>query len=165
MRLTQYHKDAIIRCVRNDIPKPDAIKIQAEIAKEIDKLLLPAVKKLAKTNPDALRHQDLSWYDMGLDRSYAPVLVGNVTKEQIKTICEPYFAQHKRQREVMQQLSYTLKGINTLAQAKKLLPEFISYFPTEEEPTKNLPAVANLVADLSKLGWPKSAKPVKAAAS
>ena len=36
-------------------------------------------------------------------------------------------------------------------------PEFEKYLPSEAQPTKNLPALANVVADLSKLGWPKNA--------
>jgi hypothetical protein len=36
------------------------------------------------------------------------------------------------------------------------LPEFEKYFPAEDAPiSKNLPALANMVADLTKLGWPK----------
>ena len=32
---------------------------------------------------------------------------------------------------------------------------FKKYFPTQEKPVANLPALANVVAELSKLGWPK----------
>lgn len=155
MRLTQYDKSAIIRAIRDDIPKVDQELMRKTITAEIDKLLLPAVKKLAKEHPEALRRMDLGWYDMGCDRSWPDVMVGNVTLDQVKAICKPFRDASDKRRDVLRQLEFTMKGISTLAQAKKLLPEFISYFPSETEPTKNLPAVTNLMADLSKLGWPK----------
>lgn len=54
------------------------------------------------------------------------------------------------------QLTATIDSCTTLKQAKEVLPEFIQYLP--EEPTqvnRSLPVVGNLVADLSKAGWPK----------
>jgi hypothetical protein len=40
----------------------------------------------------------------------------------------------------------------------ELLPEFEKYLPADEGAAcKTLPAVANLLADFSKAGWPKSA--------
>jgi hypothetical protein len=158
MRLNKFEKQAIFQSIKNDIPGVDELKVQAEIQKEIAKLYSPGVKKLAKTEPTALRHADLDWYEMGFNRSYSSVMTGNVTKDQIKEICKPYKEAQTQRRATLRQLQTTIESISTLAQAKKLLPEFVSYFPTETEPTKNLPAMANLVADLSKMGWPKGAK-------
>ena len=73
----------------------------------------------------------------------------------VKEAMKPFVAKKKERDDAHAKLSAIVNGCTTLAQLKKLLPEFISYFPTEAEPTKNLPAVANMVADLSKLGWPK----------
>lgn len=46
----------------------------------------------------------------------------------------------------------------TLKQARERLPEFEKYPPkdVEKSPTM-LPALANLVADLTKVGWPATA--------
>ena len=55
------------------------------------------------------------------------------------------------------QLTAVIASCTTLKQAKEALPEFIKYLP--EEPgnaiDRTLPVVGNLVADLSKAGWPK----------
>ena len=55
------------------------------------------------------------------------------------------------------QLTAVIAACSTLKQAKEALPEFIKYLP--EEPgsaiDRTLPVVGNLVADLSKAGWPK----------
>jgi len=158
MRLTQLHKDSIMRCVANDIPALDEIKVRQDIATAIEKAMSPAVRRLYKTNPTALRTVDISWYDIGCNRSYSALVVGDVSKDALTEILKPYKDARSKQRDVLLQLKYALKGVTTLASAKKLLPEFISYFPTDEEPTKNLPAVTNIMADLSKMGWPKGAK-------
>ena len=158
MRLTQLHKDAILRCVTNDIPALDEIKAKQDIITAVEKAMSPAVRKLYKTNPVALRAVDISWYDLGFCRSYSALVVGDVSKDALTEILLPYKTARAKQRDVLSQLKYALKSVNTLASAKKLLPEFISYFPTDEEPTKNLPAVTNIMADLSKMGWPKGVK-------
>ena len=55
------------------------------------------------------------------------------------------------------QLTAVIASCTTLKQAKEALPEFVKYLP--EEPgsaiDRTLPVVGNLVADLSKAGWPK----------
>jgi len=158
MRLTQLHKDSILRCVTNDIPALDEIKAKQDIITAVEKAMSPAVRKLYKTNPTALRAVDISWYDLGFCRSYSALVVGDVSKDALTEILLPYKTARAKQRDVLSQLKYALKSVNTLASAKKLLPEFISYFPTDEEPTKNLPAVTNIMADLSKMGWPKGVK-------
>lgn len=54
-------------------------------------------------------------------------------------------------------LTAAIAACFTLKQAKERLPEFVKYLPTDRDSTgtSNLPAVANLVADLVQLGWPK----------
>jgi hypothetical protein len=59
------------------------------------------------------------------------------------------------EREALQnKLTQTIHSINTVKQAHDLMPEFAKYLPEVVEKTKQLPAVANLVADLNKAGWP-----------
>ena len=59
--------------------------------------------------------------------------------------------------KLRKQLTAIITACATLKQAKEALPEFIKYLP--EEPgnaiDRTLPVVGNLVADLSKAGWPK----------
>jgi hypothetical protein len=78
-----------------------------------------------------------------------------VTQDQIKAILAPYEEQEDERHNAESRLSHAFAGINTLKQALTTFPEFKKYYPTEEQPTKNLPALANVMADLSKLGWPK----------
>ncbi len=54
-----------------------------------------------------------------------------------------------------------VEGCNTVKQLKEALPEFAKYAPHEEATSKNLPALANVVAEFSKAGWPKDSRPAE----
>ena len=151
MRLTKYEKDAIIRAIMQDVPtKPDSI-LKAEIQAAFVAGMSDPIKKLYKTHPKALKTDSTSSWDTGMAYR-TDFIVGDA--DVAKTI-RPFKAQQEARDDARRKLSAAVNGCSTLAQLKKLLPEFISYFPSETEPTKNLPAVANMVADLSRLGWPK----------
>jgi hypothetical protein len=151
MKLTKYEKDAIIRSIMHDVPtKPDNV-LKAEMQAAFIAGMSDIIKKLYKTHPKALKTESVAGWDSGLSyRTEFIVGDADVNKAMI-----PFKAQKEAKDDAHRKLSAAINGCNTLAQLKKLLPEFISYFPSETEPTKNLPAVANMVADLSKLGWPK----------
>lgn len=152
MKLTKYEKDAIVRSIMQDVPtKPDNV-LRAEMQAAFVAGMSDPVKKMYKTHPKALKTESVSSWDSPL--SYrTDFIVGDA---KVVEVMEPFSKQKKERDDAHNKLSAAVNGCNTLAQLKKLLPEFISYFPSETEPTKNLPAVANMVADLSKLGWPKS---------
>ena len=151
MKLTKYEKEAIIRSIMQDVPtKPDNV-LRAEMQTAFVAGMSDVIKKLYKTHPKALKTESVSSWDSGLSyRTEFIVGDADVNKAMI-----PFKAQKEAKDSAQSKLSAAINGCSTLAQLKKLLPEFISYFPSETEPTKNLPAVANMVADLSKLGWPK----------
>lgn len=152
MKLTKYEKEAIVNAIMQDVPKPVHNVLRDEIQTKLVAAMSPEARKLYKIKPKALVTDRLSSYECLLDFG-VDFVVGDADSKQV-------FAEYKKQAQARddarRKLAYAVNGCNTLAQLKKLLPEFISYFPSETEPTKNLPAVANMVADLSKLGWPKS---------
>lgn len=152
MKLTKYEKEAIVRSIMQDVPtKPDHL-LRAEIQAAFVAGMSDLIKKVYKTHPKALKTESVSSWDSVL--SYrTDFIVGDA---DVNKVMAPFKEQKKARDDAYNKLSAAVNGCNTLAQLKKLLPEFISYFPSETEPTKNLPAVANMVAELSKLGWPKS---------
>lgn len=156
MNLTKIHKQAIVRAIMQDTPPLDRAKWATEIKDAIVKAMSPEVRKLYKTKPSALRTATVP-YANEFSRWGADIPVGDVTKEQIKEITEPYEKQVNERRDMENKLTAAFEGIRTLKQAEATFPEFKKYYPTEAQPTKNLPALANVVADLSKLGWPKNA--------
>ena len=156
MKLNNYTKQAIHKAIMNDVPKVDRFKRREAIQADLVKAMSPAVRKLYKANPSALRTSYMGdlVYD-GVSNRSRDVVVGDVSEAAIEKICEPYKAEEDARWQVNQKLKGIIDGCTTLKQLKTLLPEFEKYMPTEEAPTKNLPAVANMVADLTKLGWPK----------
>jgi hypothetical protein len=151
MRITKYEKEAIIRAIMHDIPSTPESVLKAEIKKAFINGMSAPVQELHKTHPHALRTSGVSGCDSGLGYRI-DFIVGDA---DVAEVLKPFVARKGELDSVRARLSGVVNSCNTLAQLKKLLPEFVSYFPTEAEPTKNLPAVANMVADLSKLGWPK----------
>jgi hypothetical protein len=152
MRLDKHTKQAILRSIVADIPKPTVEVAKLEIQAALLKAMSPLARKLYKQNPAALA-KDRIGHDHGFDYN-AMVVVGDA---DFATVMKPYVEAKDQRRDVYNKLKGIIEGCTTLKQLKTLLPEFEKYMPTEEAPTKNLPAVANVVADLTKLGWPKQA--------
>lgn len=155
MKLTKYTRDAIITAVMSDVPKPDKAKRRLEIVKAVLKAMSPECRKVYLKTPEALRTYftgDLT-YDHVYEHRYIPQ--GDVPEAKIKEIIKPYQDEDDARASARRQLRAAVEGCSTLKQLKTALPEFEKYMPTEQQPTKNLPALANVVADLSKLGWPK----------
>jgi hypothetical protein len=154
MKFNKYTKQSIVRAIIQDIPPIDKEARANAIKEAIVEAMSPEVRKLFKSNPKALR-TDQVMYASPLRNWGYDVVVGDVTKEQINAITAPYEKQEEERNGAERKLEAAFSGINTLKQALATFPEFKKYYPTEAEPTKNLPALANVMADLSKLGWPK----------
>jgi hypothetical protein len=157
MRLDKYTKSSIVKAIMNDVPEPDKAKRRVDLQAAIVKAMSPEVRKVFKSTPGALRthHVGDTIYD-GYGWGTRDIIAGDVTDKAIEEILKPYKAEDEARYATKRKLQGIVEGCSTLKQLQTLLPEFKQYMPTEAAPTKNLPAVANVVADLSKLGWPKS---------
>lgn len=154
MNLNKYTKQAIVNAIMADVPPIDKAARTKAIKEAIVKAMSPEVRKLYKIKPEALRHKSVEYTNEY--RHWGDDLpVGDVTNEKLKEIIAPYHKQEEERRAMKHKLESAFEGIRTLASALKTFPEFKKYYPTEAQPTKNLPALANVTADLSKLGWPK----------
>ena len=157
MNLDKYTKQSIVTAIMNDLPAIDTVKRAADIKAAIVKAMNPEVRKLYKIQPEALRIASVPYADPMRTWS-GETVVGDVTKKQIDEIVAPYKKEEDERAAMKHKLTHAFEGVRTLKAALKMFPEFKKYMPTEAEPTKNLPALANVVADLSKLGWPKGEK-------
>lgn len=162
MRLDKYAKSAIIRAIMADVPKPDVVAYRKSIQAEVVKLMTPAVRKVYKECPKALVEEYVSDLYDGVNWESRYIILGNVTKTQLAAACKPLTEAIAARNKVECALKGVVESTSTLNRLKELLPEFVKYFPTEAEPSKNLPAVANLVTDMVKLGWPDKKKKVGA---
>lgn len=157
MKLNKYTKQAIVRAIMNDVPKPDKTKRHATVQATIVKAMSPECRKVYNKTPKALVTQHIgdTTYD-GCNWHTREIIKGDVPEDKIKAALKPYEAEDEAYRTAQHQLKMAIEGCSTLNAIKKAFPEFEKYLPTEAQPTKNLPALANVVADLSKLGWPKN---------
>ena len=153
MKLTNYHRDAFIHAVMNDVPKITKEEVQPKVQEALVKAMSPEARKLYREAPKALT-SDYS-FDLTTDRCCVSFVVGDADKD---TVLAPFFEAVKKHEAVKDSLRATIYSCSTLKQAKDRLPEFEKYLPSEAgslPASANLPVVANLVADLTNLGWPK----------
>lgn len=158
MRITKWDKQAIVKAVMADVPMPDKKKRKEELQADIVKAMSPEARKLYKNCPEALRTYHMgSLIDDGTWSS-REIIIGDVKDAVIDERKKKYEAEDQKISDARWALKGAIEACTTLKQLNDRLPEFKKYFPTEEKPVANLPALANVVADLTKLGWPKGEK-------
>ena len=171
MKLTKIDREAFVRAVMQDVPKVDYMEQARKLVLDDSiEQLPPQLRQFALDNKTSgfLRTDNFYTYQ-GFQQSFT-VFAGrggsfSLTKKSqaaYDKLVDQYKAQ-KAQREALKERSQAvITGCTTLKTAKERLPEFEKYLPQDREGSKtpNLPAIANIVADLTKLGWPKTqAKP------
>ncbi len=156
MRITKWDKAAIVKAIMADVPMPDKNKRRTELQAEIVKAMSPECRKVYKSMPDALRTHnvgELIYNDTNYNSRY--IVLGDVKEAKLKELCAKYEEQDHVIRKAKNAAKSAIEACSTLKQLNDRLPEFKKYFPTQEKPVANLPALVNVVADLTKLGWPK----------
>lgn len=152
MKLTKYDKQVIVRAILADIPF-DNDKVRKDAQAALVKAMTPTVRKVYQLHPRAL---NTHYYGCTIfTRESARFTVGDVDHEEV---LKPFVEAKANYDRVVGNLKNTIESCSTLKQLQERLPEFAKYFPKEGEATPNLPAVANLVADLVKLGWKGAAQ-------
>ncbi|MCL2874719.1 MAG: Nmad5 family putative nucleotide modification protein [Betaproteobacteria bacterium] len=152
MKLNQYQKQAFVRAVMDDTPFPSDEQIKDEVQAAVVEAMSSAVREVYRIAPNALATNTacvcLSYYSTRF-------VVGDV---DLHRVTQPWTERLRKRAEAKNQLEGVVNGCSTLAQLKKMLPEFEKYMPSETMPTKNLPVIANIVTSLTELGWPKGAE-------
>lgn len=165
MKLNNTIRDAFVRAVMDDVPSVDydelaAKKVQdhayqhlpPEIRKIYDK---PAqrgyLKETHTCTPSLLRDV----YAVTANPTYYWAKdVPNLWVE-LEALAEQKAAQRAARDELKGKLQSVAYSVTTRKALEAALPEFAQYLPAEAVVSKNLPAVANVVADFVKAGWPK----------
>jgi hypothetical protein len=156
-RINKWDKESIVRAIMADVPKPDKKKRKEELQAAIVKAMSPEARKLYKSCPSALRTYHLGdlIYDGNWDSRN--IVVGDVKEVVIDELAKKYKAEDEAQDAARRSLKGAIESCSTYKQLMTRLPEFEKYYPKPDAKGTNLPALANVVADLSKLGWPKGA--------
>lgn len=166
MKLTKSDKEAFVRAVMDDVPKEDFQEQAHKLVTDYHFKKLPAKvrKVIAEIGADWVR----TWYvslPCGLGSTHCTTFDGQPHYDALEVpgvaeLAEKEKAQSRTRRELKAKVEAMIAGCSTLKQAKERLPEFEKYLPQDRDGTGvgNLPAIANVVADLVTAGWPKDAK-------
>ena len=166
MRLTTYHRAAILKAALNDVPQVDYEQLARDAAMKVAVAMLPSdVRAIWKKYGTSTIFTDNIWLERcGIVHMKLPYLSGEhkklekTAREAVEEIHQLHLAQVKQMEELKVGLYGALVAITTIKALKAQLPELAKYAPTEPERSSNLPAIANVMANLMKAGWPKPAQ-------
>lgn len=168
MKLTKYDRDAFVLAAMEDVPKVD-------YDKQAQTLVLDHLKKVLPTDLQNAIAKYPEWFDAqtiqmpGCLQNFATRMCNNgytdrylnqwpELKTQLEELSKAKKAQDDKRGALSAQLRGAILNCNTLKQAKEVLPEFVKYLPEDRDGDKKcrqMPVIANLVADLLNAGWPK----------
>lgn len=164
MRLTNFLRDAFIRAAMNDVPKIDYSEQADKLVREFMSKEYARIFPKIDVNAEANAWLNKSSVDLpgSLQRIYCVTPSYSYLKdkpiwEELKKLAELNSEQHKKFRDLEDRLHGVAYACTTRKQLVEALPEFEAYMPAEEsKAAKNLPAVANVLSDFVKAGWPKN---------
>ena len=179
MKMNESIRNAFVHAVLQDTPKAK-LDQQERVQKIVqDALYEMAPAKLKSVYDDKKLREYLEHSYLGFDKnpwsSFRFYLVppkndrwhNQYAKEylskEVMAQVDALFAEHKKivdeRNNLEEKLRATIRGFNTVKQARDAMPEFVKYLPDPEAPTtKGLPAITDLVTDLMKAGWPDGGK-------
>lgn len=164
MKLTQSIRSAFVRAAMNDVPTIDFDEMIVAIAQAAAvNLMPPKVRDTYQKHREWFRTSHIRVGNYGW--IYLPLpddtKLRGTAIERIDSLAEKKKAQEENLKALRQKLEAAAESCTTRKALAELLPEFEKYLPADNATAiKNLPAVANIVADFTKAGWPKNkAKP------
>lgn len=164
MRLTKVIRDAFVRAAMADVPQEDyQAKIHKLIQDDAIAQLPPKVKAIAQDKD--LRHflNTESHHISGWNCSNVRVMHPEYRRSpgvntQVEAMLVELANQVDRINALRAKLQATADAVTTRKALIDLLPEFEKYLPEDEsKAVATLPAVANVLSDFVKAGWPKNA--------
>ena len=160
MRLTNSIREAFVRSVMNDVPSVDYTALMQKEANRIGRATMPPeVAAAYEKHPDWFESE---WATIGQWHGYGPFPHRGAAfrtediqaMNRLKALEHEQNQAHGRLRNQLQQAAASATTTKALAE---MFPEFAKYLPAEETKSRNLPAIANVVADFISAGWPKQA--------
>lgn len=153
-----------MRAAMADVPQEDyQAKIHKLIQDDAISKLPPKIKAIAQDKD--LRHflKTESHYISGWDCSNVRVMHPEYERSpnvntQVEALLVDLAHQEERINALKAKLQATADAVTTRKALIDLLPEFEKYLPADEsKAVASLPAVANVLSDFVKAGWPKNA--------
>lgn len=162
MRLTNSIRSAFVSSVMNDVPSIDYIELMRKEANRIGRAMMPPeIAAVYDKYPKWFKEQWAcigSWYGYGpfpfKDTAFRVEDIQAIqAMDRLKQLEKEQSLALSRLRNQLQQAAASATTTKALAE---MFPEFAKYLPAEETKTRNLPAIADVVADFMKAGWPKN---------
>lgn len=160
MKLTNYLRDAFVRAAMDDVPKTDyKEELRGVINKKVERLQkIAGINNLDQTRLTRLfiYVADTSYLAAGLTEGE---LVQIKNSPEVQKLITLNTEQKTKLTALQSKLESIIKGCNTRKQVVDALPEFEKYLPPEDaQALRTLPALANVLSDFVKAGWPKNQK-------
>jgi hypothetical protein len=170
MNLNQHHKQAIIAAVMNDVPRQHG---ESSIVLRAKKVIDDDIRQFAprsvaniyfdKENSIYLQFsgQNIGYlstegsytHDMPYVSKPSQYALSDIAKAEISKIITAASEEVVAIKKVESDLRAAISGLRTRKQFVAMFPELEKYAPEEPTTGTMLPAIANVVAGLSKLGW------------
>lgn len=166
MRLTNTLREAFVRAVMDDVPAIDYAEQEQKVATAWAVSIMPPCV-YATWASESLRgyvatHYFSEWVDQlrigGYHLPCPSELFSRMpddVRAQLADLARKGHEQRRTRKELERKLKAIVYGVSSTKALLKQLPEFAKYIPKDAQVPKNLPAVANVVADLMAAGWPK----------
>ena len=161
-RLTKTLREVFVRAVMDDVPQPDEDQCSKEFQELVNKEMPPEVLAAFLKYPDWLNPEShcVTWGRAANERSvWLRYKWFSSSQDDFSTEMKEYIEKLADIVENRNKLRAKIKGVaescTTIAHLKIALPELEKYMPEDTPaPTKQLPVMANLMADVIALGWP-----------
>lgn len=172
MKLTKTHREQIVAAVMRNTPMRHKLSIGERIQAVVDKFITErgprGIRHLWKDkefgrylnrtshNAGYSRTESSRFYDSRLPQVstlYGLDLDGEAQTE-IQQITDEYLEEMSQREDAESKLHAALAGIRTRKQFIEQFPELEKYAPEEITADRTVPAIANVMATLSKLGFP-----------
>lgn len=160
MKLTNNLREAFVRAAMADVPKVDYTEKARDLINKLNKEYQVKAKidkvDIMRLTSTHLTVASQSFYVRGLtDSEYAEVKA----HPEVKNLSALNESQRKEHNSLEIKLAGAIAGCTTRKQAVEALPEFEKYLPEDAVAAmRSLPAIANVVTDFVKAGWPKNQK-------
>lgn len=167
MRLTEIMRSAFVRAAIQDVPN-DIKTLEAEAHKlviqdSIDQLPKELVFATGDKNLSEYLHKSNHWFNHSpfssvyvFCRQNDRYNMSSATSVKVMMLSEKAKAIQQTIFDLQNKLESIAKSCNTRKQLAELLPEFEKYLPVDAPAaSRSVPAIANLVTEFTKAGWPK----------
>ena len=172
MKLTKTHREEIVAAVMRDTPKRHKLSIGERIQAVVDKAIV-------ERGPRGIRHlwkdkefghylnrisRNAGYLRAGKNAHYDSIFpqvstlcgmeLDSEAQAEIQQIADEHREEMSQREDAESKLRSALAGIRTRKQFIEQFPELEKYAPDEMTADRTVPAIANVMATLSKLGFP-----------